>query len=265
MRWPSTSTAAGGSGRSARTGAHRGQRLVQLRLDRGRITSGYFGLAFGRQTARTGPALLRARRSRVGPFAGTTLGLSQASIEARPRRHSGHGHVQRRSTRRSRCSARAAARRREPTGSPSRSSEPSLEEERQEYLYRAISMGFGLEGVASGATAAQLGDRAMDWLLDEVTVGVKALGRPRQAGHVRRDAWLQRGRVVHDVPMGLRRRLTHRHDHRSDGACTSTGGTRATTCGFRRPTRSATAPSTTCRPGQEARKVTTATISRHHL
>ena len=35
-------------------------------------------------------------------------------------------------------------------------------------------MGFGLEGVASGATAAQLGDRAMDWLLDEVTVGVKA-------------------------------------------------------------------------------------------
>ena len=35
-------------------------------------------------------------------------------------------------------------------------------------------MGFGIEGVASGATAAQLGDKAMDWLLDEVTVDLGA-------------------------------------------------------------------------------------------
>jgi hypothetical protein len=31
-------------------------------------------------------------------------------------------------------------------------------------------MCFGLEGLASGATAAQLGDRSLDWLLDELSV-----------------------------------------------------------------------------------------------
>jgi hypothetical protein len=62
-----------------------------------------------------------------------------------------------------------------------RSSEPSLEEERQEYLYRAISMGFGLEGLTSGATAAQVGDRAMDWLLDRVSVGlVSSIGHGKR-------------------------------------------------------------------------------------
>src|SRR5919109_1286059 len=55
-----------------------------------------------------------------------------------------------------------------------RSSEPSLEEERQEYLYRALSMGFGLEGIASGPTTTQLGDRAMDWLLDKLSVELES-------------------------------------------------------------------------------------------
>ena len=31
-------------------------------------------------------------------------------------------------------------------------------------------MGFGLEGLASGVTATQLGDRSMDWLLDSLSV-----------------------------------------------------------------------------------------------
>ena len=36
-------------------------------------------------------------------------------------------------------------------------------------------MGFGVEGVASGATATQLGDRAFDWLLDSVSVELESV------------------------------------------------------------------------------------------
>jgi hypothetical protein len=35
-------------------------------------------------------------------------------------------------------------------------------------------MGFGLEGVASGATPVQLGDMALDWLLDAVSVDLSS-------------------------------------------------------------------------------------------
>ena len=141
------------------------------RLDRGRITSGYLGLAFENNNAyATAPP-----NSAVGcgPFNGMTLGLSQTSVDLYSPIPDTDTYASQHTTkplfRQGSCTAAGA------NGiSFSRSSEPSLEEERQEYLYRAISMGFGLEGLASGATAAQLGDRAMDWLLDEVTVGVKA-------------------------------------------------------------------------------------------
>ena len=141
------------------------------RLDRGRITSGYLGLAFENNNAyATAPP-----NSAVGcgPFDGTTLGLSQSSVDLYSPIPDTDTYASQHTTkplfRQGSCTAAGA------NGiSFSRSSEPSLEEERQEYLYRAISMGFGLEGLASGATAAQLGDRAMDWLLDEVTVDVKA-------------------------------------------------------------------------------------------
>jgi subtilisin family serine protease len=56
-----------------------------------------------------------------------------------------------------------------------RSSEPSLEESRQEYLYRSLSLGFGLEGIRSdmgGASLLQVGDRTFDWLLDELTASI---------------------------------------------------------------------------------------------
>jgi minor extracellular serine protease Vpr len=142
------------------------------RLDRGRITSGYLGLAFEADSA-YGTAAPPHAAVGCGPFGGTTLGLSQSSIDLYSPIPDTDTYASQHTTkplfRQGSCTAAGA------NGiSFGRSSEPSLEEERQEYLYRAISMGFGLEGLASGATAAQLGDRAMDWLLDEVTVGVKA-------------------------------------------------------------------------------------------
>ena len=148
------------------------------RLDRGRITSGYLGLAFENNNAyATAPP-----NSAVGcgPFDGTTLGLSQSSVDLySPIRDTdtyASQHTTKPLFRQGSCTAAGA------NGiSFSRSSEPSLEEERQEYLYRAISMGFGLEGVASGATATQLGDKAMDWLLDSVSVSVdKSIGRGKR-------------------------------------------------------------------------------------
>jgi subtilisin family serine protease len=141
------------------------------RLDRGRITSGYLGLAFENNNAyATAPP-----NSAVGcgPFDGTTLGLSQSSVDLYSPIPDTDTYASQHTTkplfRQGSCTAAGA------NGiSFSRSSEPSLEEERQEYLYRAISMGFGLEGVAGGATTTQLGDKAMDWLLDEVTVDLGA-------------------------------------------------------------------------------------------
>jgi hypothetical protein len=59
----------------------------------------------------------------------------------------------------------------------SRGSEPSLKEERVMFRYRSVSMGFGLEGVngVNGAAAqADLANRTLDWLLDELTVTATA-------------------------------------------------------------------------------------------
>jgi len=55
-----------------------------------------------------------------------------------------------------------------------RASEPSLKEERQEYRYRSLSMGFGLEGVNSNtgfATRQQVAAAAWAWLSDTITFG----------------------------------------------------------------------------------------------
>jgi PKD domain len=55
-----------------------------------------------------------------------------------------------------------------------RSAEPSLEEERVEYRYRSLSMGFGLEGLNSTtgfATRNQVGAKSLAWLLDRISFG----------------------------------------------------------------------------------------------
>jgi subtilisin family serine protease len=56
-----------------------------------------------------------------------------------------------------------------------RSSEPSLAEERLEFLYRSVYLGFGLEGVNDDTgftTREQLAGKLLDWLKDEVSVNL---------------------------------------------------------------------------------------------
>jgi subtilisin family serine protease len=145
------------------------------RLDRGRITSGYLGLAYESGDAYGGAAAPHTANG-VGPFAGMTLGLNQSSIDA-------YSPIRDTDTYAAQHTTKPLFQSPAGTGiSFSRTSDPTLEEERQEYLYRAISMGFGIEGLASGPTAAQLGDRAMDWLLDSVDVGL--------------DSWVGHGKRV---------------------------------------------------------------------
>ena len=147
------------------------------RLDRGRITSGYLGLAYEANSAfATAPP---NTAQGCGAFGGMTLGLSQASVDLyspSPNTDTYNAPHTMKPFFRADCAAAGSS-----AVSFGRASEPSLEEERKEYLYRALSMGFGIEGVASGATAAQLGDKAMDWLLDEVTVDLGA-----KVGHGKR-------------------------------------------------------------------------------
>jgi subtilisin family serine protease len=141
------------------------------RLDRGRLYSGYLGLAY------EADAVNPAGTTGLGPFAGMTLALSQTSVEGT----SSPGFDT------DTYNARATTKRFFQTGagaaiSHGRTSDSTLEQERKEYLYRAVSMGFGIEGLTGGATPAQLGDRTMDWLLDQITVGLASA----RGGHGKR-------------------------------------------------------------------------------
>ena len=142
------------------------------RLDRGRITSGYLGLAYEANSVYGASAAPQPTANGLGPFAGMTVGLNQSSIDAySPSPNTDTYNAPDTTLPFFRQIGGTA-----PAGSAishGRSSEPSLEEERQEYLYRAVSMGFGIEGLASGATATQVGDRTMDWLLDKITAGLE--------------------------------------------------------------------------------------------
>jgi subtilisin family serine protease len=143
------------------------------RLDRGRIVSGYLGLAFETDSVYPGAPPVPTANG-LGPFSGMTLGLNQSSIDAySPSPNTDTYNAPQTMTAFFRQIGGTA-----PAGSAisfGRSSDPTLEEERQEYRYRSVSMGFGIEGVTGGATAAQLGDRTMDWLLDKLTVGLGSL------------------------------------------------------------------------------------------
>jgi hypothetical protein len=142
------------------------------RLDRGRLYSGYLGLAYEADSVDP------AGTTGLGPFAGMTLALSQTSVEGT----SSPGFDT------DTYNARGTTKRFFQTGagaavSHGRSSDPTLEEERQEYLYRGVSMGFGIEGLSGGTTAGQLGDRTFDWLLDRINVGLASvtIGRGKRA------------------------------------------------------------------------------------
>jgi subtilisin family serine protease len=152
------------------------------RLDRGRITSGYLGLAFETDSVYGSDPSPQPTANGLGPFAGMTLGLNQSSIDAYTPSPDTDTYNAPHTTKAFFRQIGGTA----PAGSAishGRSSEPTLEEERQEYLYRALSMGFGIEGLVSGTTAGQLGDRTMDWLLDKITVGLgsKSVGHGKRA------------------------------------------------------------------------------------
>jgi hypothetical protein len=140
------------------------------RLDRGRITSGYLGVAFEADSVYPG-APPAPTANGLGPFSGMTLGLNQSSIDAySPSPNTDTYNAPHTMTAFFRQIGGTA-----PAGSAisfGRTSDPTLEEERQEYRYRSVSMGFGIEGLTGGPTATQLGDRTMDWLLDKLTVGL---------------------------------------------------------------------------------------------
>ena len=98
-----------------------------------------------------------------------------------------------------------------------RSSEPGLkDEERQQFLYRSLSMGFGLEGVNSNtgyASRLDVAAAAWRWLSDTITFG-SVTATPRKPGQNEFVA-LGAGDVVrrggvHGLRLGLRRRLRHR-------------------------------------------------------
>jgi subtilisin family serine protease len=132
------------------------------RLDRGRLYSGYLGLAY------EADAVNAAGTSGLGPFAGMALALSQTSVEgsSSPAFDTDTYNSRGTTTRFFQTAGGAAV-------SHGRTSDPTLEQERQEYLYRAVSMGFGVEGLgAGGATPSHLGDRTFDWLLDRVSVNL---------------------------------------------------------------------------------------------
>jgi hypothetical protein len=57
-----------------------------------------------------------------------------------------------------------------------RASEPSLAESRQQFVYRSVSMGFGLEGVTNSAARSQIARKALDWLFDALSVNLSAVG-----------------------------------------------------------------------------------------
>ena len=150
------------------------------RLDRGRIISGYLGLVFESDSVYPGAPPVPTANG-LGPFAGTTLGLNQSSIDAySPSPNTDTYNAPHTMTAFFRQIGGTG-----PAGSAisfGRSSDSMLEEERQEYRYRSVSMGFGIEGLTNGTTAGQLGDRTMDWLLDKITVGLAS----KSVGHGKR-------------------------------------------------------------------------------
>jgi hypothetical protein len=171
-------------------------------LDRGRLYSGYLGLAYEADSVNT------AGTAGLGPFAGMPLGLSQTSVEGTSSPAFDTDTY----------NSRGTTKRFFQTGggnavSHGRSSDPTLEEERQDYLYRSVSMGFGIEGLTDHRGPARRPD---DGLAARPDHGWARLGRgrPRQAGHAGRKRCLQRRGSDHEVPLGLRRRLRLRHDGR---------------------------------------------------
>ncbi|MFL6067443.1 MAG: S8 family serine peptidase [Gaiellaceae bacterium] len=148
-------------------------------IGRSRLYHGYLGVRYDAGSAYPGAAP-RPTAGGVGPFAGMTIDVSpgadgagnQSSIEVTsPMPDNDTYEAAHTMTPLLRAIGSTAQ---GPSAAVSfgRSSEPSLEEERVEYRYRSLSMGFGLEGVNDSTTftsRAQLTRASLNWLLDRIT------------------------------------------------------------------------------------------------
>ncbi len=150
-------------------------------IGRGRLYHGYLGVRYDDGSAFAGAAP-RPTATGVGPFAGLTLDVSpgadgagnQSSIEVTspmPDNDTYEASHTMTPLFRAIGSAKQGA---SAAISFGRSSEPTLEEERLEYRYRSVSMGFGLEAVNNStafSSRAQVTQAALNWLLDRTTFG----------------------------------------------------------------------------------------------
>ena len=154
-------------------------------IGRSRLYHGYLGIKYVAGSTFAGAAP-KPTATGLGPMAGMTLDLSpdadgagnQSSIEASsPMLDNDTYQAAHTMTPLFRQIGGTAA-----AGSSisfGRSSEPSLEEERLEYRYRSVSMGFGLEGLNNTtgfSTRNQVGDKTLKWLLDRISFGPVTVG-----------------------------------------------------------------------------------------
>jgi hypothetical protein len=149
-------------------------------IGRSRLYHGYLGIKYVAGSTFAGAAP-KPTATGLGPMAGMTLDLSpgadgagnQSSIEASSPMPDNDtyqaAHTMTPLFRQIGGTAAAGS-----SISFGRSSEPSLEEERLEYRYRSVSMGFGLEGLNNTtgfSTRNQVGDKTLKWLLDRISFG----------------------------------------------------------------------------------------------
>jgi subtilisin family serine protease len=173
-----------------------GQNLAEVNgssagLSGSRFYKGYLALTLAKGDTFGGPAP-RPSAVGIGPFAGLTVDLSpggdgagnQASVEATwpitdTDTFAGTAWTQPVfNPLDAQIPANAAI-------GQARSAEPSLAEPRLGIRYRVITLGFGLEGLNTGATVAgrqEVLGRALDWLLDAPTWALDALPQPARAG-----------------------------------------------------------------------------------
>ncbi len=149
-------------------------------IGRGRLYHGYLGVKYVGGSAYGGVAP-QPTANGVGPMAGLTLDLSpgadgagnQSSIEVTSPMPDNDTYQASHTMIPLFRAIGSAVQQAGDAISFGRSSEPRLEEERLEYRYRSVSMGFGLEAVNNTAfsSRAQVTRASLNWLLDRTTFG----------------------------------------------------------------------------------------------
>jgi subtilisin family serine protease len=148
-------------------------------IGRGRLYHGYLGVKYDAGSA-YGGAAPKPTANGVGPMSGFTLDLSpgsdgagnQTSIEVTSPMPDNDTYQAADTLTPLFRAIGSAVQGASAAISFGRSSEPTLEEERLEYRYRSVSMGFGLEAVNNGtafSSRAQVTRAALNWLLDRIT------------------------------------------------------------------------------------------------